>query len=161
MTLYDTLLPQLFWLWQTYTYPRLTSFAQMTLTHGDAYLNNFLCPRPGQMGATYLIDWQSPEVYRGTSDVVTMCATFWTRAQRADREIPLLERYHRRLQEHGVMDYAWHDLITDYQYSIIDWLLIPLQDRLDGAGKDYWFPKMQCLADAFEDWNCATLFVNG
>jgi hypothetical protein len=159
--LYEVLLPQLFRLWHTYTRPRLASFAHLTLTHGDAYLNNYLCPRPGQPGATYLIDWQSPEVYRSTSDVVTMCATFWTRTQRADRERYVLQRYHRGLHAHGVTGYSWDDLIKDYQYSIIDWLLIPLQDRLDGAGTNYWFPKMQCLADAFEDWNCASLWAHG
>jgi hypothetical protein len=158
--LYEALLPQLFRLWQIYTYPRLAACTNLTLTHGDAYLANFLCPRSGTTGATYLIDWQSPEVYRGTSDLVTMCATFWTRAQRAEREIAVLERYHRGLQEHGVTSYTWDDLIADYCYSIIDWLLIPLQDRLDGAGRDYWFPKMQCLADAFEDWECAALVMN-
>ena len=140
--------------------PRLAGFSNLTLTHSDAYLANFLCPREGQTGMTYLIDWQSPELYRGSSDLANMCATFWTRAQRSngEREQNVLRYYHRILQQNGVTGYSWENLLTDYQLSIIDWLLIPLQDCLDGAGKAYWWPKMQCLADAFEDWNCSSLF---
>lgn len=160
-TLYEEILQNMHALWQQYTQPRLASYSHLTLTHGDAYLANFLCPRPGHDGATYLIDWQSPEVYRGTGDLVNMCATFWTRAQRSIRERWILERYHQVLQEHGVTGYPWNALITDYQYSIIDWLLNTLQDRMDGSDKTYWYGKMRCLADAYEDWNCSMLFADG
>lgn len=158
-TLYEDILRNMVALWKAYTYPRLATYAHLTLTHGDAYFANFLCPRPGQSGTTYLIDWQSPEVYRGTGDIVNMCATFWTRAQRVEQEGWLLARYHAGLQRHGVMAYPWDAFVTDYQYSIMDWLLNTLQDRLDGADKAYWYTKMQCLADAFDDWNCAALFT--
>lgn len=57
--LYETILQQMMHLWRTYMVPRLADFSNLTLTHGDAYLANFLCPREGQMGSTYLIDWQS------------------------------------------------------------------------------------------------------
>jgi hypothetical protein len=60
-----------------------------------------------------------------------------------------------------VQDYAWEDLIADYQSGLIYWLLVPLQDRHDGAGKDYWWPKMQCLVVAFREWRCAELLGMG
>ena len=41
------------------------------------------------------------------------------------------------------------------------WLLMPLQDRFGGAGKDYWWPKMQCLVAAFREWQCAELLGFG
>ena len=47
--------------------------------------------------------------------------------------------------------------VRDYRLSIADWLLIPLQDCFDGSSKEYWWPKMQCLAHAFEDWRVAEL----
>jgi hypothetical protein len=34
---------------------------------------------------------------------------------------------------------------------------MPVQDRHGGASKDYWWPKMQCLAAAFDEWGCAGL----
>lgn len=157
--LYETLLQQQVSLWKTYTFPRLAAYTHLTLTHGDAYFSNFLCPRPGYTGDTYLIDWQGPEVYRGTIDVVNLCATFWTRAQRAEHEQWILERYYASLCAHGVTHYSWEDLVVDYQLAIIDWLLNTLQDRLDGAERSYWFTKMQCLADAFDDWQGQRLFM--
>jgi hypothetical protein len=159
--IYGQILDRLMDLWQRYLHPRLATLQHMTLTHGDAYLANFLCPREGQTGNAYLVDWQSPEVYLGASDLVTLCATFWTREQRADgeRELNVLRHYHRTLQENGVHGYAWEDLVNDYRYALVDWLLVPLQDRLEGSAKSYWWPKMQCLAHAYEDWHVAELFA--
>ncbi len=158
--MYENILAQMMHLWRTYMRDRVAAFSHMTLTHGDAYLANFLCPREGQAANTYIIDWQCPEAYRGSSDLVNLCATFWTRQQRAEgeRELNVLRQYHRLLHENGVSGYAWENLIRDYQLSIIDWLLIPVQDCFDGSGKAYWWPKMQCLAHAFEDWHCTDLF---
>jgi len=39
----------------------------------------------------------------------------------------------------------------------LDWVLIPLHDRADGSPEDYWWPKMQCLTSAFQDWRCEEL----
>jgi hypothetical protein len=161
VALYEQILSNLMPLWHRHTEPKIAQRTNFTLTHGDAYLANMLCPKPGVAGNGVIIDWQSPEAYRGASDLVTICATFWTRAQRAeeDRELNVLRHYHRTLQAHGVRDYHWEDLVLDYQIALIEWLLVPLQDRLDGAGKDYWWPKMQCLAGAYEDWRVTTLLT--
>lgn len=145
--------------WDRYLEPRFRDNANLTLIHGDAYFANFLCPRnPGQH-ATYLLDWQSPTVDIGGYDLANLCATFWTSAQRHEqqRETRILQRYHSTLQEHGVSAYSWADLTRDYRSGLIYWLLMPLQDRIDGASKDYWWPKMQCLVAAFEEWGCAEL----
>jgi hypothetical protein len=108
---------------------------------------------------TYLLDWQSPTVDIGGYDLANLCATFWTPEQRhdAEREQQILRRYHAALQVHGVRGYAWDDLLADYRSGLIYWLLVPLQDRYGGASTDYWWPKMQCLAAAFGEWNCAEL----
>ena len=75
----------------------------------------------------------------------------------SQREQQILRRYHAMLQAQGVRDYAWGDLLTDYRTGLIYWLLVPVQDRYGGAGKDYWWPKMQCLVAAFREWDCADL----
>ena len=56
-----------------------------------------------------------------------------------------------------VAHYTWDDLLLDYRLGVIEWLFVPVQDRADGAGKDYWWPKLQCVAAAFHDLNCADL----
>ena len=69
----------------------------------------------------------------------------------------MLRRYHAVLQRNGVQDYAWDDLLTDYRTGLIFWLLMPVQDGYDGSGKEYWWPKMQCLVAAFREWHCEQL----
>jgi hypothetical protein len=149
-------LPQL---WERYHKPRVATLHNLTLTHDDAYFANFLCPNEGTTGETYLIDWQGPAAGRGANDLVKLCATFWTSSERheAQRETTILRRYLDVLHRHGIGHYSWDDLMLDYRLGVIEWLFVPVQDRADGAGKDYWWPKLQCLAAAFQDLNCAEL----
>jgi hypothetical protein len=161
LELYEHVLAHLPRHWETYLEPRFRSSTDLTLLHGDAYFANFLCPKYSDSihGTTYLLDWQSPTVDIGGYDLANLCATFWTSEQRheARREELILRRYHATLQACGVQHYGWDDLIADYQHGLIYWLLVPVQDRHGGAGRDYWWPKMQCLVAAFREWRCADL----
>jgi aminoglycoside phosphotransferase (APT) family kinase protein len=127
-----------------------------TLVHGDAYLSNFLIPAGGE-GPGVLLDWQSPSMDIGALDLANMCATFWTREQRRDHEERVLRRYHAAL---GRPEYSYEDLMADYRIAVADWLLVPVQDAGDGSRRDYWWPKMQCLLDAFADHGAASLFAD-
>jgi hypothetical protein len=84
-------------------------------------------------------------------------ATFWNRQQRhdGDREAEVLRRYHRRLVAGGVTGYTFDNLLNDYRHGLIFWVLVPVQDAADGSPRDCWWPKMQCLLDAFLDHGCA------
>lgn len=159
-TLYAQVLERIPQYWKSYLEPRFRTRTNLTLIHGDAYFNNFLCPREMEPSApTYVIDWQSPGWDLVGHDLANLLATFWTAKQRheQDREGQALHRYHTTLQANGVGSYAWDDLVIDYQHGLIYWLLVPLQDRFDGSSRDYWWPKMQCLVSAFRDWQCADL----
>ncbi len=68
--LYEAALAGLPNLWVQYHAPRLTTRHNLTLTHNDAYFANFLCPKDGMSGESYLIDWQGPAVGRGADDLV-------------------------------------------------------------------------------------------
>jgi Ecdysteroid kinase-like family len=145
--------------WERYLKPRFQSEKDLTLLHGDSYFCNFLCPKiPGQ-GATYLLDWQSPGYDLGSYDLVNLHVPFWTSEQRNEnqREEKILHQYYETLQAHGVQNYSWEQLITDYKMGIIFWLLMPVQDCYNGSSKDYWWPKMQCLIEAYRDWYCEEL----
>lgn len=85
-----------------------------------------------------------------------MCATFWTREQRRGYEQRVLRRYHRAL---GRPDYRYEDLLADYRIGVADWSTVPVQDAADGSRRDYWWPKMCCLLDAFSDHDAADLFT--
>jgi thiamine kinase-like enzyme len=156
--------------WSRYLEPRLASVDAVTLIHGDSYPANFLCPlnqsaplpvaeAEGTLEneAVYLIDWQFAAAQLGSHDLVNLCATFWTSKQRRGRERRLLRRYLATLHMCGISGYAWEDLAQDYRISLLDWVLTPLHDRADGTPEDYWWPKMQCLTSAFQDWRCEEL----
>ena len=157
--LYEQVLGHLHYHWQHYLAHRFRTGTNLTLTHGDAYFANFLCPKEPTTGTTYLLDWQSPSFDIGGCDLANLCAAFWTAEQRheAQREDNILHRYHTVLQECGVSSYSWDELVTDYKIGLIVWLFIPVQDCYDGASKEYWWPKMQCLVAAFRDWHCEDL----
>ncbi len=127
--------------------------------HGDTYFANFLVPDEPAHGTAVLLDRQCPTGNIGAFDLVNLCATFWTREQRedGDREAEILHRYFDALVAGGVTDYTWDQLCQDYRAGIIYWILVPLQDAHDGAAPSYWLAKLECLAQAFDDWNCATL----
>ncbi len=157
--LYEQILSRLHGYWEAYLWPRFQLNQQLTLVHGDAYFANFLTPKSGGAGHTYLLDWQSPTFDLGAYDLVNLCATFWDSQQRnqLDREMSMLQRYHHGLLRHGTTHYSWDQLLTDYRSGLIFWLLMPVQDGADGAPRGYWWPKMQCLLAAFQEWECAEL----
>ncbi len=157
--LYERVLARLPQYWEKYLAPRFRNRQRLTLIHGDSYFVNFLCAKPPASGPTYILDWQSPGFDIGGYDLANLCAPFWTPEQRREnqREVLALRRYHATLQTHGVKDYTWDDLVIDYQIGLIFLLLMPVQDGADGSRKDYWWPKMQCLVAAFQDWRCEAL----
>jgi hypothetical protein len=156
---YEDALAGLPMLWERFLKPRGVSCRHLTITHNDVYFTNFLCPNQAE-GATFLIDWQGATTGRATDDLANLMTTFWTSAQRGEmqRETRLLRRYYERLLTASVRDYSWSDLLLDYRISVVEWLFVPAQDRADGATRAYWWPKLQCLLEAFQDLNCATLF---
>ena len=159
--LYEHLLQRLPHYWATHLQGRFAARRHLSLIHGDAYFANFLTPRAGTVGQTYLLDWQSPGFDIAAADLVNLCATFWTPQQRhaEQRETRVLARYLATLHAHGVMDYTKDDLRRDYQHGLIDWVLMPVQDRFGGSDRAYWWPKMQHLVAAYRDWDCAALLA--
>jgi hypothetical protein len=157
--LYERALAGLPRLWPRHFERRAATFANLTLTHGDCYFCNFLCPRGAMSGATYLIDFQGVEPHFGAMDLVFLFAAFWTPEQRhaEDREQAMLRRYHRGLLAHGVAGYSWDDLLTDYQLMVLDRIFLPVWDQTNGSPHDYWWPKIQCLTSAYQDLGCAQL----
>ena len=57
----------------------------------------------------------------------------------------------------GVQGYSWDDLMADYRMMITFMLFDPVWNQTDGSPESYWWPKMQCLARAFKDLECAAL----
>jgi hypothetical protein len=47
--------------------------------------------------------------------------------------------------------------MADYRMMITFMLFDPVWNQTDGSPESYWWPKMQCLAGAFKDLECAAL----
>lgn len=159
LELYDSRVEALPTLWDRYLKHRFIHFSQLTVCHSDCYFTQFLCPDNPKVHGTYLSDMEEVCVYLGAEDLVYLIATFWTREQRqeSDREIRCLTRYYESLVKRGVENYSWDDLCRDYRLQLIWRVELPVWDQQNGSTRDYWQPKMQCLADAYRDWDCASL----
>jgi hypothetical protein len=158
VSLYQLVLDRLPVLWDRGLGDRMASARNLTLVHGDCYLSQFLYPRDGR-GTTYLVDWQGAQTDLPTRDLAHMFATFWTPEQRhaGDRERRLLQKYLDLLSAAGVEGYGWEQLQWDYRMLLIYIVLHPIWDAVVGAGRDYWWPTMQCRVSAYRDWACEQL----
>lgn len=145
--------------WERYFAKRFPTRHQITFLHTDAYLVNFLVPRTDGDGSVYMLDWQAPWGGMGAFDLVMMCASFWTSAQRQEnqREETMLRRYFAALQAHGVTNYTWDQLMEDYRLMIMIFLQVAIWDQTNGSVRDYWWPKLQCLLSAARDLDCVSL----
>lgn len=159
LELYESRIEALPALWDRFFQSRFDGLRQLTVCHSDCYFTQFLCPDDPSVHGTYLSDMEEVCVCLGAEDLVYLIATFWTREQRQEdgREIQCLKRYHASLVESGVRDYAWDDLCRDYRLQLIWRVHLPVWDQVNGSTRDYWRPKMQCLADTYRDWDCASL----
>ena len=126
-----------------------------------------MCPRddsdgdPGGDGArTILMDLESANTFLAGVDLAFMFATFWPRAVRQEdqRERRCLMRYHQRLGQRGIGAFGFDQLFDDYRVAIAMMIFYPIWDKvIGGSNRSYWWPKMQCLCDAYEDLNCREL----
>ncbi len=147
--------------WERYLSKRFPTRHQLTVTHQDAYLANFLVPPTDEDGQVYMMDWQSVYTSIGAYDLVIMCVPFWTSAERKEnkREETMLRRYLAALSAHGVTNYTWDQLVEDYRWMIMFFLQVAIWDQTNGSKRDYWWPKLQCLVSAARDFDCLSLLL--
>lgn len=159
--LLDTALARLPARWERYLAPRVSALRHLTLTNGDGYFAQFLCPhRPEQPDQrVYLIDYQDASGNFGAYDLIYLFATFWTPQQRtgADLERSLLRRYWQRLVARGITGYPWEQLVEDYRVMLAYMVFDPVFNAVSGASRAYWEPKLRCLTAAYRDWRCDDL----
>lgn len=155
--LYEHVLSEHARLWD-HLEPRVTTLSNLTVTHNDAYLTQFLCPKTEPL-PTYLVDFQDVCTDFAARDLVYLLATFWTPEQRQLHERDLLRRYHRTLVHQGVTRYSFDNLLHDYRLMLNFMVFHPVWDASYGANAAYWRPKMACLTAAYVDWRCADLLA--
>jgi Ecdysteroid kinase-like family len=157
--LYTDALAHLPQLWTKYLASRVTNYRGLTMSNGDCYFAQFLCPI-NENGQAYLVDFQEASGNFCAFDLVFMFAVFWTPEQRreGERESGLLRHYYKILCQNGVTGYTWENLLEDYRLMLALIVFFPIFDAVSGAAYDYWWPKMQCLVANFRDLDCRALF---
>ncbi|GHO46396.1 hypothetical protein [Ktedonospora formicarum] len=159
---YEYVLKRLPSLWKQYLEERIVPRKQITLTQGDCYLTQFLCPREvaGEAqepkGPSYIYDMEAVSANIPAYDIAYLLATFWTPEQRKEsrREEQFLHRYLQRLYKFGVDFYTWPQLWRDYQMMVTFMLFDPIWDQTNGSSRSYWYPKLHCLVRNFWDMGC-------
>jgi hypothetical protein len=151
-------------LYQRRIAPRLRDRRNVTLNHGDCYFGQFMCPKDSTTGAqTILMDLESANTFLAGLDLAFLFATFWPRTirQQDDRERNCLRRYHQRLlAQRPMIDFSFDNLLHDYRLAIAMMIFYPIWDKVvGGSDRTYWWPKLNCLCDAFEDLHCDELFT--
>jgi aminoglycoside phosphotransferase (APT) family kinase protein len=121
--------------------PVLAALAQApaTLIHADLHLDNLLFNPPSRVPPVVVLDWQG--IARGAGAVDLALFLFGSLAveERRAAERALLERYHARLVEHGVMGYTLDQLrdhcrlaLLWHLAGVVGWLASADIDRLTG-----------------------------
>ena len=135
-----------------------------TIIHGDAGRGNILVPRRGER-PLYLIDRQpfnwSLTVWLGVYDLAYAVILDWEIEARRQVEIPLLERYHQALQENGVQDYTWEQLLYDYKLCAVMGVYIATEYCRGGVNEPWvrvWLPMLQRALTACDDLGCRDIW---
>ncbi len=135
---------------------RLADPRALTVTHGDAHPWNFLFPRAGS-GPAVLLDWQLWHVDVGARDLAFLIALHWYPDRRRELELPLLHRYHDRLEPARVLGYSFADLLLDYRRSVVRNLTFPVLLWNRGLAPEAWFHRLHCTLAAYRDLGCEEL----
>ena len=135
-----------------------------TLIHGDVGHNNVLVPIEGDQ-PMFLIDRQpfdwSLTTWLGVYDLDYAMVLDWEIDDRRRFEEPVLKRYLSKLTEHGVKDYTWNKLWSDYRLCVAMGVYIATEYCRGGINErrmPVWLPMLQRSLTVCDDLNCQELW---
>jgi hypothetical protein len=130
----------------------------LTFIHSDSHTGNFLLPRDNENGRAYMVDRQlfdfSLDAWVGVSDLAYLWCHWWQPERRRALEIPLLRRYHERMQALGVTNYSWEQLWLDYRLTAIQSIHVAIEWGVDDGIYRMawvWYPQLLNALVAFDD----------
>lgn len=141
---------------------RRLSGKHVTIAHGDFHcLNLSLRNVDGAIGVT-VVDLQLMQRATPMLDVARLVVTSLRGDLRRRLDRKLLEHYHGRLQQLGVRDYPFADMIDDFRLGLVWNLAVPLAIYANHApsvresiGDNLPLEREAC--DAMNDWDCLDL----
>jgi hypothetical protein len=139
---------------------RLTDATGLTVTHGDAHWWNLLYPRAADKHRVRLFDWQLWHVDVGARDLAFMIALGGYAARRGPMEEHLMRLYYDSLIANGVRNYTWDDCWSDYRWSAVRNLNIPVIQWSEGRDVELWQGNLERAMLAYRDLGCSELLGN-
>ena len=146
---------------------RLNLRKHLTLTHGDAWLGNFLFPKQNnnypynKYNQVNIIDWESCSVGFGPNDLAHMIGLNWNPKRRKSLEHDLVKYYHEELTKNGIQDYSWENCWHDYRLGIIGELLTPIIFCYWKLPPRMWQHTLEYSYQSFKDLKCLDIIREG
>ncbi|MDP6452258.1 MAG: phosphotransferase [SAR202 cluster bacterium] len=136
----------------------------VTLIHGDFHTGNLMWDRPGQPDAVWVIDWQTPGAGPPVVDVARFLGSAFRRSDLPSVRQDYLPAYHDSLVSHGVADYSYERLLSDYRFGLLDRLALLISGlaNLDFGQEDfvdYARTQLANIAAAAVDAGCSELIA--
>ena len=143
---------------------RTSDWRGFAVLHGDLNPGNILSAKHAQ-GKMYFLDRQpfkwSLTTWLAVSDLVIMMVPYWAPEARRKLEMQILEEYHNQLRQHGITDYSWEQLITDYRLAAIQSLYIASEWCIQAEDRQrmrwLWWQELQNSMAAISDLQCMEL----
>jgi thiamine kinase-like enzyme len=136
---------------------RYHSHRNVTITHGDAHVWNFLLPQDPARDDVRLFDFDQWGINVGSSDLAYMMAMHWYPDRRRLNERPLLDCYHDILLAHGVNGYDRRALDEDYRRPVLWHITKPLWQWAAGLPSVIWWNNLERIFLAVDDLGCREL----
>jgi thiamine kinase-like enzyme len=136
---------------------RYLSRRNVTVTHGDAHVWNFLLPRDAGADDARLFDWDSWHIDVGAGDLAYMIALHWYPDRRQRYERHLLDRYHDALLARGVKGYDRRALDDDYRLSVLTRIVTPVWQAALNIPPVIWWSHLERIFLAVDDLDCRDL----
>ena len=110
-----------------------------TLVHGDFRIDNMLFGGTDSQPWVVPVDWQTPGIGPGVSDLAYFLGASLLDDDRREHEERLVRRWFDQLVDHGVRNYVWTDCWTQYRkfcfggvvMGVVASMLTPQTDRGD------------------------------
>ena len=136
-----------------------------TLVHADVNPGNLLVPIDGDR-PIFIVDRQpfdwSLTSWLGAYDISYAIVHWWEPEARREFERPMLHRYHERLVDHGVSDYSFDELLSDYRLCAAMSVYVATEWCKDGANEDMvdlWRSLLHRTMTAVDDLECQALWT--
>jgi Ser/Thr protein kinase RdoA (MazF antagonist) len=133
--------------------------ANLTVTHGDCHWWNFLYPNDVNEQSVRIFDWHLWHVDLGARDLAFLLALGGFAEPRPQLEDELLKCYQSTLVSNGITDYSFEQLFSDYRWSAVRNLNIPVIFWTQGKHESTWRTALTRATASYERLNCAELFA--